>query len=168
MVKIRYVLRDLIKCIFSFATDDRVARTPSNASSLSYRSGRGDPYTTSQSTVVTTVAPDGTLVTTYTTRTTTISEEPSRVTKQYVVKSSSDQPEYDEDYGIQSGSHRSSTKVTRHYTSSTSSSTLPREVPRVELAKPTGPATLPRDYRPAGTSTPDVFEEEHRNPDGKT
>ena len=142
-----------------------MVRTPSNASSLSYRSGRGDPYTTSQSTVETTVAADGTLVTTYTTRTTTISEEPVRVTKQYLVKSSSDQPEYEEEFDLQPGTHRSSTKVTRHY-SSASSSTLPREVPRVELSKPPGPSTLPRDNRPAATSTPDVLEEDVRNPDG--
>lgn len=132
---------------------------------MSYRSGRGDPYTSSQSTVVTTVAPDGTLVTTYTTRTTTISEEPTRVTKQYIVKSSSDQAGYEEDYGLQSSSS-TSTKMTRHYSSS-SSKTLPREVPRVELPKPTGPATLPRDYRPVGTSTPDVFEEDIRSGGGE-
>ena len=83
------------------------------------------------------------------------------------MKSTSDGPEYEEEeFGLQPGSHRSSTKVTRHY-SSTSSSTLPREVPRVELPKPTGPATLPRDYRPAATSTPDVLEEDVRNPDGE-
>jgi len=149
----------------SIDPEERLVRTPSNASSLSYRSGRGDPYTTSQSTVETTVAADGTLVTTYTTRTTTISEEPVRVTKQYLVKSSSDQPEYEEEFDLQPGTHRSSTKVTRHY-SSASSSTLPREVPRVELSKPPGPSTLPRDYRPAATSTPDVLEEDVRNPDG--
>eukprot|EP00795_Rhopilema_esculentum_P012858 gene12858-3604_t len=150
----------------SFGTDERLVRTPSNASSLSYRSGRADPYTTSHSTVVTTVAPDGALVTTYTTRTTTVQEEPTTITKQYIVRSSSDNPEYDEEELGPRG-YISSSKVTRHY-SSASSSTLPREVARVELPKPTGPghSTLPRDYRPVGTSTPDVLEEERRNPDG--
>ena len=141
-------------------------RTPSNASSLSYRSGRGDPYTASHSTVVTSVTADGALVTTYTTRTTTVQEEPTRITKQYIVKTSSDQPEYDEAVEGGTGLSRSysGTKVTRHFSSS--SSTLPREVPRVELPKPTGPATLPRDYRPAMTSAPEFFEEETINPDG--
>ncbi len=139
-------------------------RTPSNTSSLSQKIGRGDPYTSSHSTVVTSVTSDGALVTTYTTRTTTIQEEPSRVTKQYIVRTSDSVSGPEIETGVQGRSY-STSKVTRHH-SSTSSSTLPRDTARVELPKPTGPATLPRDYRPVGTSTPEFFEEEKVNADG--
>jgi len=151
----------------SFTAGDRLYRTASNASSVSQKSGR-DPVSSSHSTVVTNVTSDGALVTTYTTRTTTIQEEPSHITKQYIVRTSDSvaSPEiYDEsEADLQSRSY-SSSRVTRHQ-SSTSSSTLPREAPRVTLPKPTAPATLPRNHRPVGTSTPDSYEEERVNADG--
>ena len=117
--------------------------------------------------MVTTVAPDGSLVTTYTTRTTTVHEEPTRVTKQYIMRSS-------ESSSPRPGDTSTSLNYeTQSYNSSVAahdyqvSSTLPRESPRTEYPKAVGSSTMPRDgYRPIATSTPEVFEEERINPDG--
>ena len=125
----------------------------------------------SHSTVVTSVTADGALVTTYTTRTTTVQEEePTHISKQYVVRTSGSisSPGVLEENpaDFQSRTYSNSSRVTRN-SSSTSSKTLPREPPRVALPRPTGPSTLPRDYRPIGTSTPEIFEDERINADGK-
>ncbi len=155
--------------IFSFP-GDMLYRSPSTASSISQKSARGgEPFSSSHSTVVTSVTSDGALVTTYTTRTTTIQEEPSRVTKQYIVRTSDSVGaplEIDETEAALQSRTISGSRVTRHHSSTSSSSTLPREAPRVTLPKPTAPATLPRNHRPVGTSTPESYEEERINADG--
>eukprot|EP00794_Sanderia_malayensis_P016933 gene16933-18640_t len=150
----------------SFTSGGAIVRTPSNTSS---RSGRGDPYTSSHSTVVTSVTSDGALITTYTTRTTTIQEEPTtRITKQYIVRASesNEGPEMETGMDARTYSAGSSRVTTTSTRQSSSSSTLPRDMAKVQVSKPVGPATLPRGYRPVGTSTPEVKEEEKVNPDG--